>query len=260
MAAHDRVEQLEAAAVVLLRAVHRRVGLADEVLRGGAAVLGDRDPDAGRDELLGRAELERPGQRSRSCAWRSRSPSRASPRSSQMTQNSSPPKRATVSPGRSASDRRPASMHRSSLPAWWPSESLTSLKRSRSRNSTATDVLRRAAWLSASVRRSMKSVRFGRPVSGSCSAWRCISSSDRRRSIASASTFAVASRNAISSGANGATPSGRMMRSSPNGACCGPIGTRRPSMALGPAPSTRASCARRDRGAQVRAEHRARPS
>ena len=155
-----------------------------------------------------------------------------------MTQNSSPPKRATVSPGRSTSIRRVASMHRSSSPALWPSESLTSLKRSRSMNSTATDVRRRAAWLSVSERRSMNSVRLGRPVSGSCSPWRRISSSERRRSIASASTFAVASRKAISSGANGVA---RRTRSSPNGACCGPIGSGRPSLVFDPSPIPRPS-------------------
>ena len=119
-----------------------------------------------------------------------------------MTQNSSPPKRATVSPGRSTSTSRAASRQSSSSPAPWPSESLTSLKRSRSMNSTATEVLRREAWFSASDRRSISSVRLGRPVSGSCKPWRRICSSARRRSIASASTLAVASRNAISSGAN----------------------------------------------------------
>jgi hypothetical protein len=62
VAAHDGVEQLEAPAAVLLGAVHRGIGLADEVLRGPGQVSGDRDPDARGDELLGRAELERPAQ------------------------------------------------------------------------------------------------------------------------------------------------------------------------------------------------------
>ena len=63
--------------------------------------------------------------------------SRASAMSSSRTVNSSPPSRATVSPGRSALPIRAATACSSSSPAWWPSESLTSLKRSRSRKSTA---------------------------------------------------------------------------------------------------------------------------
>jgi hypothetical protein len=50
-------------AAVLLGAVHRGVGLADQVLGGARQVHRDRDPDAGGDELLARAERERPGER-----------------------------------------------------------------------------------------------------------------------------------------------------------------------------------------------------
>ena len=52
--------------------------------------------------------------------------------------NSSPPWRAATSPARIAPDRRWATSTRSRSPARWPSESLTTLKSSRSRNSRAT--------------------------------------------------------------------------------------------------------------------------
>src|SRR4051794_4525805 len=57
--------------------------------------------------------------------------------SSQSTTNSSPPKRATLSPDRTAPLSRSATCTRSWSPAAWPRLSLIHLKRSRSRNSTA---------------------------------------------------------------------------------------------------------------------------
>ena len=51
--------------------------------------------------------------------------------------NSSPPRRATVSPGRSNDSSRRAVPIRSWSPVMWPSESFTTLNRSRSRKSTA---------------------------------------------------------------------------------------------------------------------------
>jgi len=53
--------------------------------------------------------------------------------SSHRMVNSSPPNRATVSPGRRTSCRRRATSQSSRSPTAWPRESLTSLKRSRSR-------------------------------------------------------------------------------------------------------------------------------
>ena len=116
--------------------------------------------------------------------------SRSSARSSTRTANSSPPKRATVSPGRSASFRRGATPVSSSSPAAWPRLSLISLKWSMSQNSTAVSVPRRRDCWRACASRSPNSVLFGSRVSGSCSARRRISSSAARRSMASASTFA----------------------------------------------------------------------
>ena len=113
--------------------------------------------------------------------------SRASQTSSSRIVNSSPPRRATVSPGRRADSSRRATAISSRSPTWWPSESLTSLKRSRSRNSTAAQVAgwrrwpRRIAW----SRRSRNSTRLGSPVRSSCSAscWRRCSA--WRRSVTS---------------------------------------------------------------------------
>ena len=61
-------------------------------------------------------------------------------------------------------------------PASWPRLSLTSLNRSRSKNTTATAASRRGERWSAWVRRSLRSARFGSPVSSSWKA-RCSSSS-----------------------------------------------------------------------------------
>ena len=74
----------------------------------------------------------------------------------------------------------------SSSPTSWPRLSLTSLKRSRSMNSTATAAPRARRAGSACSSRSSSSVRFGSPVSASCSAWCGIGSSARPRSTATA--------------------------------------------------------------------------
>ena len=60
--------------------------------------------------------------------------------------NSSPPKRATVSPGRTRLPAAAATAHEHSSPAAWPRLSLTTLKRSRSRNSTASGIPSRGFW------------------------------------------------------------------------------------------------------------------
>ena len=77
----------------------------------------------------------------RSSAARRRRPAAladASSPGSSTTANSSPPSRASVSPGRSASPSRGPIWLRTSSPAWWPSVSLSSLKPSRSISSSAT--------------------------------------------------------------------------------------------------------------------------
>ena len=54
-----------------------------------------------------------------------------------ISTNSSPPRRATVSPSRSTERSRSAMLRSSSSPALWPRLSLTNLKWSRSMNTTA---------------------------------------------------------------------------------------------------------------------------
>ncbi len=82
--------------------------------------------------------------------------------------NSSPPSRATVSPARRQLSSRRAICTSSSSPARWPRLSFTSLKRSRSRKSTAKCAASRPlARAKATSRRSLKSARLGRPVNGS---------------------------------------------------------------------------------------------
>ena len=119
----------------------------------------------------------------------SRSPKRtARPGSctrSSSTPNSSPPTRAASIPGRSTSAIRRPIPRSSSSPAWWPRPSLTSLKRSRSMKNTETTSPRRCRRASPWPSRSRKRARFGKPVSGSCSAWCASSSSMRRRTVTS---------------------------------------------------------------------------
>ena len=87
---------------------------------------------------------------------------------STSTANSSPPRRATVSPARRVRSRRREIWMSSWSPARWPSESLTTLKRSRSRKSTAKPPRPRPFARSRAIpRRSMNSARFGSPVSAS---------------------------------------------------------------------------------------------
>jgi hypothetical protein len=80
--------------------------------------------------------------------------------------NSSPPMRASASSPTRPS-RRSATARSSVSPTRWSSESLTSLKRSRSKHSSATCERVRAALRIARRARSASSTRFGRPVSGS---------------------------------------------------------------------------------------------
>ena len=88
------------------------------------------------------------------------------------TTNSSPPKRATRSPARSAPVMRCATVFSSASPTRWPSESLTRLKWSRSMNSSASVLpWASACGISASMC-SMNAVRLGSPVSASwCARW-----------------------------------------------------------------------------------------
>src|SRR5574337_1460235 len=76
--------------------------------------------------------------------------------------NSSPPRRASVSPRRRVSFRRLATPRRRRSPSEWPKVSLTSLKRSISTNITARLPFLRWAWAMASSRRSLNRHAAGR--------------------------------------------------------------------------------------------------
>ena len=101
-----------------------------------------------------------------------------------------------------------------------------SLKRSRSSTKTATSMRSRCRRASAWSSRSSASVRFGRPVSGSCSAaWR-VTCSSRSRSTAMMISVATAVRNATSSSVN-ARGSRASTSRTPNGSSWPSIGTLR---------------------------------
>ena len=123
---------LDAGALVL-GDVHRDVGAAAAAARTSVPCVGGQgDADAALELEQHALELERLGQGDADAAGdlERRSSSRT-PDSS--TANSSPPRRATVSSGRTASRSRCATICRSRSPVWWPRVSLTSLNRSRSR-------------------------------------------------------------------------------------------------------------------------------
>ena len=109
----------------------------------------------------------------------------ASSVSSSSTANSSPPRRAVVSAGRSAAGSRRATWTSRSSPAWWPRLSLMVLKSSRSTKSTATSPAGLLQRSSACWSRSANRARLARPVSSSQNARRCSSSASCRRSVTS---------------------------------------------------------------------------
>ena len=132
------------------------------------------------------------------------------------TPNSSPPKRATTSPGRRWARRRGATARSRASPAWWPRLSLISLKWSRSRKRIPIGEPEAVARFSESLRASTKLSRFGRPVRESWrTRWRSAWSA-AWRSIASASTLARPGRRERPWGRSGAARSA-WMSSTPNG-------------------------------------------
>ena len=100
------VEDLDTSAAALLGVVHRRVGVAEELL--GWPAVDARDPHARADDELGVVD-----DKGRATTRNSRSAtavtSEVSARPSHTTTNSSPPKRATASPSRNAPRKRCAS-------------------------------------------------------------------------------------------------------------------------------------------------------
>ena len=104
---------------------------------------------------------------------------------SHTTTNSSPPVRAMVSASRSARLKRRATSINTRSPPSCPTESFTTLNASRSQNNTAVMSFARAVRASAMDRRSIRSSRFGSPVSGSCSVSSMSSPSAALRSVMS---------------------------------------------------------------------------
>ncbi len=115
----------------------------------------------------------------------SRSASAGSAALSISTANSSPPVRAAVFSGPAASAIRRPTASSNWSPAACPSESLTSLKSSRSTNRTATVPCVFSAASAACSRRLWNSARLARPVRVSWNAWWARSLSSRRRSVTS---------------------------------------------------------------------------
>ena len=105
--------------------------------------------------------------------------------------NSSPPERATVSTGPTSLARRRETSCSSSSPALCPSDSLTSLNRSRPHTINAKGRESRSACAAAWLSRSSRSTRFGRPVSASWVArwrsWRFAASKPRVRDLITSS-------------------------------------------------------------------------
>ena len=91
----------DGAALELLGRVHGDVGVAQQVLGLGAVPRRERDADAGLDVEDDAVDVERAGAAPRAAARRPGGP-RATPSTvGSRTANSSPPRRATVSPSRS---------------------------------------------------------------------------------------------------------------------------------------------------------------
>ena len=99
--------------------------------------------------------------------------------------NSSPPKRATVSAGRTATSRRVPTSWRTVSPAAWPRLSFTVLKSSRSMNMTPMEGPPRSERMIECCTRSAKRARLARFVTGSWKAWCASCSSNALRSLTS---------------------------------------------------------------------------
>ena len=139
----DRADN-DPVAALALRPVHRPVDGAEAGLGVGHVALQPAEADAGGAVALAVGGGDRRGAALR----RPRAPAPGS-MSRRITANSSPPIRAATSGSeiRSSSARPTSRISRS--PATWPSESLTSLKRSRSSSSSAASPRRRGSGRSA---------------------------------------------------------------------------------------------------------------
>ena len=173
--------------VLALGAVHRHVGALDQELgRRGRGPGRARSPIEASIESGRSCDRDRAARARRGCARSSRDDSSRSPA---LEQQEPELVAAQARDGVRARAARPAAARRppssSSSPAWWPSESLTSLKRSRS---IISDREPRAVALGLADRL-LDAVAEQQPVrqpgEGSCSAW-CSLSSAWRTSASSA--------------------------------------------------------------------------
>ena len=164
---HRLVILRDRAALRALAAMHRELGVAQHLVALGRVGREDRVADRGgeADRLV--ADLERLGETPRECARRRPVRPRDGCLTSCRPRNSSPLWRARNSPGRGsrASGRRPRSA--ADRRRRGRTRSLTSLKPSRSIEKAAS--LCAFSWASAAskARRSLKAMRFGRPVMAS---------------------------------------------------------------------------------------------
>ena len=180
------VEELHAAAAALLGPVHRGVGVAEQRRRRRRRSSGTAMPMLSVDE---HARGRRPGTARPSRLRRARRPRARRPRRSRSLAQHDELVAAEAGDGVAGRARRRAGARRrrrsSSSPAAWPRLSLTTLKWSRSRNSTARRVPWRSARALARASCSSSSTRLGRPVSASWRAWWVSASAWRMRSVRS---------------------------------------------------------------------------
>ena len=109
--------------------------------------------------------------------------------SASRIKNSSPPCRLTVSELRTQERSLRATERSNSSPIAWPRESLMCLKRSKSMNSSATELPLRCARMMACSSRSLNKVRFGTSVRLSCNASRASFCDSSRAAVTSCATI-----------------------------------------------------------------------
>ena len=158
------LEHLGPCAALLLGAVHRGVGVAQQRLGRLELAARERDPDARGHEHLTLGERDRLRDRRRSSGWRAPARRLSSGTAVQSTVNSSPPKRATVSFGRIAARSRSASATSSRSPDGVPEAVVHDLEVVEVEEQDRDRDARASASASARRSRSTKSSRLGSPV------------------------------------------------------------------------------------------------
>ena len=167
--------------------------------------------------------------------------------------NSSPPRRAIVSEGRVDFTSRCAAACRKRSPASWPSESLTFLKLSRSRNMTATYCCERRASARACSTRFQNRLRLASSVSGS---WNAILRNCSSSTLRSLTSRTLSASPAMAGSSVRLLPThSRVLRRSPSSITSSTGPTTRPCVA---ATSAR-NAASRSRSPSVQKSSRLRP-